>query len=381
MRRICGTHPAAEIFPLLPEEGLAALAANIRDRGLLQALVVERETGLLLDGRNRLAACERVGVEPRVRLVDVEDPIAFVLSANLHRRHLNESQRAMVAARIATLADGQRQVGKFADVPTQAQAAAHLGTSERSVRAARSVIETAAPEVVAAVDHGLLAVSAAAELAALEHQVQREVLEETRGDGRRVRTEIRRRQRTERINEIARGNAPLGASQRYAVIYADPAWRYEHAASESRAIENQYPTMALEEICALPVSEIATPDAVLFCWATSPLLANSLRVIEAWDFVYRTCMVWDKERLGMGYWARQQHELLLIATRGNPPAPAPAARPASVVRERRGEHSVKPDSFAALIARMFPELPRVELFARSPRPGWAVWGNQSGAAA
>jgi N6-adenosine-specific RNA methylase IME4 len=202
--------------------------------------------------------------------------------------------------------------------------------------------------------------------------------EETVKEIRQGRREELREQRVDKINDIAKGNEALGTDKRYPVIYADPPWCYEHSKTVSREIENQYPTMPLAEICALDVSEIATPDGVLFLWATSPKLAEAIQVLEAWGFVYRTCLVWDKERIGMGYYARQQHELLLIGTRGELPVPEPANRPASVIRiARDNEHSTKPDHFHALIERMYPEYDRIELFARHQREGWAAWGNES----
>ena len=197
-------------------------------------------------------------------------------------------------------------------------------------------------------------------------------------EARQEQTAQRRQERVERVNMIAQNNAPLESARRYPVVYADPPWRYEHSKTDNRQIENHYPTMDLEQICMLPVGEIAAPDSVLLLWTTSPKLAESMQVIDAWGFVYRTCMVWDKERMGMGYYARQQHELLLIATRGNLPVPEPAHRPASVVRIRRDpEHSAKPTEFYALIERMYPEYDRIELFARSRREGWEAWGNQA----
>lgn len=161
----------------------------------------------------------------------------------------------------------------------------------------------------------------------------------------------------------------------YSVLYADPPWRYEHVKTESRAIENQYPTMALDEICALEVP--AADDAILFLWATAPKLYEAMRVLDAWGFTYRTCSVWDKQKIGMGYYFRQQHELLLVATRGTFPAPPESTRESSVYREKRGEHSAKPDYYAELIERMYPAHARVELFARAPRDGWSVWGNEA----
>jgi hypothetical protein len=113
--------------------------------------------------RNRLRACVAAGVAPAWRDYEGDDPVAFVLSLNLERRHLNESQRAMVAARVATLPKGVR-----ADTPiggsaaTQTQAATQLNVGERTVQRAREVLTKAAPEVVQAVERGKLAVSAAA---------------------------------------------------------------------------------------------------------------------------------------------------------------------------------------------------------------------------
>lgn len=193
--------------------------------------------------------------------------------------------------------------------------------------------------------------------------------------------DVKRAERVEKIATIAKGNKPLpvgATAERYPVIYADPAWRYdEGSATPNRQIENQYPTMALEEICALKVDKLATPAAILFLWCPAPKLEEAFAVIRAWGFTYRTGMVWEKPSVGPGYWVRGMHEHLLIATRGDFPAPHPACRSESVVLAERGKHSEKPELFATLIERMYAELPRIELFARAPREGWAVWGNQA----
>ena len=168
---------------------------------------------------------------------------------------------------------------------------------------------------------------------------------------------------------------PLSDKGPFDVLYVDPPWRYDYAPTDSRAIENQYPTMELDDICALEPP--AADDVVLFLWATSPKLAESMAVLDAWKFDYRTCMVWVKDRIGMGYYARQQHELLLIAKRGEPPVPEPSARPSSVVTADRADHSVKPDVFYDLIEQMYPGRRYGEMFARRPRKGWGSWGNQS----
>jgi len=180
--------------------------------------------------------------------------------------------------------------------------------------------------------------------------------------------------RTQKRDERPAKPLPVG---QFRLLYADPPWRYEHIETESRAIENQYPTMSLDEICAYPVSPAA--DAVLFLWATSPKLAEAMRVIDAWGFTYRTCAVWDKEVIGMGYYFRQQHELLLVGARGALPVPEPATRPSSVMRSKRGQHSEKPALVYELLEAMYPAFTkpdRVEYFSRDDRPGWTQSSNE-----
>jgi hypothetical protein len=128
---------------------------------------------------------------------------------------------------------------------------------------------------------------------------------------------------------------------------------------------------------------LATEDALLFLWVPEPLLLSAApRIFEAWGFVHRSGPIWDKLTVGMGFYVRQEHEHLLIGTRGRMPTPLPQNRPPSIIRAPRREHSRKPEEAYALIERMYPTLPRIELFARGPaRPGWHAWGNEAEPAA
>lgn len=147
------------------------------------------------------------------------------------------------------------------------------------------------------------------------------------------------------------------------VIYADPPWRYDFQLGDSRRIENQYPTMTVEKICE--EDPAPTEDAVLFLWVTSPKLKEGLQVLEAWGFTYRTSMVWVKDKIGMGYYARSQHEFLLIGALGSLPMPEPAIRPSSVIDARRTEHSAKPN-LRPMLDAMYPGLLKREMFSRVP---------------
>jgi N6-adenosine-specific RNA methylase IME4 len=186
----------------------------------------------------------------------------------------------------------------------------------------------------------------------------------------------RRAERVEKIVGITSNNKPLDSIGKFPVIYADPPWRYDFSSTVNREIENQYPTMDIEEICGLNINMIANDDCVLFIWATNPKLIEALKVIEAWGFEYKTNFVWVKDKIGMGYYARQQHELLLIATKGNLPTPDPSVRPSSVIYSDREQHSQKPLIVYDLIETMYPDFRKVELFARIEKKGWNAWGNQ-----
>lgn len=153
-------HPYSEIFPLLEGSEFDALIADIKSFGLREKITLFQ--GKILDGRNRFLACQKARVKPQYRTFKGTDAgaLALVISANIQRRHLNESQRASAAAKIATLRQGQ-QTGKFAGL-TQADAAETFGVSERSVRSAKKVHEKGSKALNEAMDRGEVAVSRAA---------------------------------------------------------------------------------------------------------------------------------------------------------------------------------------------------------------------------
>ncbi len=375
-------HPLASLFPLLDGDEFDALVADIRAYGLRQKIILFE--GMILDGRNRYAACLEAGIEPRFEVFNGADPLAFVVSLNLQRRHLSELQRAIVAAKIATLKDGQRS-DLVQGLPI-GRAAEMLNVGERSVARAKAVLDEGIPELATAIERGEISVSAAAELARLPEPEQREIVARGEKEILAVARRINARKYDEKkLMAVARPNAcEFNAKElgKFAVIYADPPWRYEtpEMGSPSRRTENHYPTMALDEICALPVAEIANEDSVLFLWATAPKLAESMQAIESWGFTYRTNMVWGKDKIGLGFWIRNQHEHLLICKRGEMPPPPESARCSSLVVAPRLEHSAKPDIFYEIIDEMYPGVRKIELFSRTPRHGWEAWGNQASGA-
>jgi hypothetical protein len=170
-------HPLADIFPLMEGPEFDALVADIKANGLRETIVLFEEK--ILDGRNRWRACEKAGVEPKTKEYRGKDPLNFVISMNLRRRHLDESQRAMVAARIETVRHGGDRKSDDQDANLhvdRSKAAELMNVSTRTVASARQVIDRGADELVAVVDRGEVSVSAAAEVATQPVEEQRELV-------------------------------------------------------------------------------------------------------------------------------------------------------------------------------------------------------------
>lgn len=169
--------------------------------------------------------------------------------------------------------------------------------------------------------------------------------------------------------------------QKYQAIYADPPWDYQQCRLSGSA-KKHYPTMRIEELCALPVAEIADRDCALFLWATFPQLPEALRLIKAWGFVYKTvAFVWLKQNpkaltwfYGLGFWTRSNAEICLLATKGHPKRQSAGIHQLVISPVER--HSKKPDEVREKIVELMGDVPRIELFARQQTPGWDVWGNE-----
>lgn len=184
----------------------------------------------------------------------------------------------------------------------------------------------------------------------------------------------------------------------YSVIYADPPWfqprgrkigKYKvvgesqvWAGVGTRSERLPYPTMSVDEIAALPVKDISERDSYLFMWVTNRYLLESAKVVNAWGFKYVACITWKKARMGggLGGVVRVTSEHLLFCRRGN--LRAVGVVPESVIEAKRPYvggypcHSKKPLCFIEMIERVSPPGRRLEMFARSRRDGWDVFGNQ-----
>jgi N6-adenosine-specific RNA methylase IME4 len=166
--------------------------------------------------------------------------------------------------------------------------------------------------------------------------------------------------------------------KKYGAIYADPPWAfqaYRGAQVPQRKDGQHYPVVQFSELLEFSPANIAAKDCALFLWAIDSHLDQAMGLISGWGFKYKTvAFVWDKGRIGLGYWTRKQAELCLLATRGHPKR-LDAGVP-QMIREQRREHSRKPDEARKRIERLVSG-PYLEMFARTTTPGWDVFGNET----
>lgn len=170
-------------------------------------------------------------------------------------------------------------------------------------------------------------------------------------------------------------------NKKYQIIYADPPWRYSDRKCNGAA-EQHYKTMTLNDICKLPVMDIADKNCVLFLWTTYPMLQESMKLIKEWGFTYKTIgFQWvklnrknKKPFFGLGRWTRGNTEPCLIATKGKPQRINNSI--SQLIMEPIGAHSAKPDITREKIIDLMGDLPRIELFARQEVEGWDCWGNE-----
>lgn len=367
-----------QVMPALAESDFEALKADIAERGVLIPVEYDDE-GNILDGHHRVRACEELGITDWPRFVrkglSEDEKRTHARQLNIARRHLSREQKRELIA------------GQLKETPERSSAdlSRGLGVSDKTVSSVRRELEATSeiPRLSKTVGADGKERRKPIRTAYVDPTPEGQKEAESVVKANRAAKAVERREeRLEKIEEISKGNRDLDTSRKYPVIYADPPWRYEMPAmgGTNRSIENHYPTMTLDEICAMPVSDLAADDAMLYMWATAPKLPECLEVVKAWGFEYRTHMVWDKQKIGMGYHARNQHELLLICKRGEIPPPQAGTQPSSVYSEARGKHSAKPLFFYEMIEAAYPNLAKIELFCRAPREGWTAWGNQSVAA-
>lgn len=355
-------HPAAELFPMLSDAELDELAADIKING--QHEPIEILDMLVLDGRNRQEACRRAGVPVKWCLWESNgrDPVAWVLSKNLLRRHLNESQRALIAAAALPLLEVEARkrmesgvaprgarVGKASEV-----AASAVGASARSVERAKALVARAPAAEIEKIRSGEKTLK----------QVERE---------------------TKRLEQVAQVRAYVPPVGEYPVITIDPPWAYDDTLDGSDAVRGgcPYPSMPIVEIAGLKIP--VAVDCAVFLWVTNSHLVDPdayAVVVRAWrdryGLVPKQIRTWRKTQMGLGRVWRNITEHLVLLVRGSPVF-APVTQTTDF-EAPAGEHSEKPQRAYTDIEALCPSTSRLEMFARAPRTGWITHGAELPAA-
>lgn len=356
-----------QLLPDLTEDEYAALKEDIESRGVMVPVEYD-ENGNILDGYHRVKICEELGLDYPVIVRKgwtEEQKITHALSLNLNRRHLDKKQRKELEAELRLKGWSYRKI------------AAVVGVSQMQVARDMAGVTNVTPDHVEGLDgKSYPAQKRKPEAVQVLFGDDVKGITEKARELSQAKRDKRRQERVEKLMDITENNKPLDGIGLFPVLYADPPWEYDFPISDSRRIENQYPTMPIEEICKLPVRSIANDDAIIFLWVPPSFIHKGLMVLDAWGFQFRTTMVWVKPSIGPGQWVRQRHELLLIGVKGDIPTPKGKDKPDSVIEAPREEHSKKPEIMYQIIEKMYPELRKVELFSRNKREGWESWGNQ-----
>jgi len=362
-------HPDAALFPLLEGPEFEELKADIAANGLLEAIWLHPD-GSIIDGRNRHRACIETETRPEFRTWDTGGSLmTFVVSMNLHRRHLTSGQRAAISLDVLPMLEEEarerQETTRFGSgiVSTtdseggkaRDQAAVLFQTNPRYVQDAKQ-LQDQAPDLLDKVRAGEQTIP----------QAKRELKE-------RKREAIREENR-----KLVEDTLPLSEWDRQPVptIVLDPPWDWgdEGDCDQFGRARPTYATMSLEEILALPVGDLAQPNAHIYLWITNRSLPKGSALLEAWGFRYITALTWCKPSFGMGNYFRGQTEHVLFGVRGSLPLLRKDVG-TWFAAPRPGEHSSKPDAFYELVERCSPG-PWLEMFQRKPRPGWAGWGAE-----
>lgn len=365
-------HEAANIFPMMSADEFAALVEDIRANGQRQPIYLH--DGKIIDGRNRYRACQQLGIEPDTRVWDgAGSLVSFVVSLNLQRRHLTESQKGVVGERLLPMLEEEAAGRYIANVgrprvveksgqlidqisepheraPRAADIAAQIvGTNRNYIYDAKK-LRIEAPELHRRVEIGELTIPQA-------------------------KTEMKRAEVKQRLEDIVvrEVETPTGL---FDVIVIDPPWAMEKI--ERDVAPNQvgfdYPTMSEQELSALNIP--ADEHCHMWLWTTHKFLPMALRLLEAWKFKYVCTFVWHKPGGFQPFGLPQYNcEFAIYARKGTPQFVDTKAFNVCFDAPR-GAHSEKPDAFYDVVRRVTGGR-RLDMFNRRAIDGFSTWGNEA----
>ena len=355
------------LIPPLSSEELSLLEVSLKHEGCRDPLVVWNNT--IIDGHHRYAICIKHNISFNViekteleTELDVEE---WMIRNQIGRRNLTTIQKAEIALKLeaverkkAKARQGTRNDLKNDNIRLELaegeesgkaleKAAKAVGLSYETVRKTKQILEKAPEEVKQELKQGKVSIDRA----------------------------YNKIQKAERLEKNRATEWPKG---KYRVIYADPPWQYgdERSGGNHGGAVDPYNTMGINELKNMPIASLAEDNAVLFLWATAPLLPEALELINAWGFKYKTNFIWDKVKHNMGHYNSVRHELLLIATKGSCTPDNVQLFDSVQSIERTDRHSEKPEEFRKIIETLYTFGNKLEMFARKSVEGWEVFGNE-----
>jgi N6-adenosine-specific RNA methylase IME4 len=205
------------------------------------------------------------------------------------------------------------------------------------------------------------------------------LVEETKAKGQRLTTSaplkmLRQEEKAKKAAELRAKPIPQAAG-RFDVIVIDPPWMHDKRAEDvTQRGQGDYPRMTLEEIKALPVADRAEENCILWCWVTNQHMRQAFECLDAWGFVEKSILTWGKDHFGNGDWLRGQTEHCILAVKGSPIVTL--TNQSTLLEGEKREHSRKPETFYELVESLCPGT-KLEMFAQTPREGWAAWGSDA----
>jgi ParB/RepB/Spo0J family partition protein len=345
---------------------ITGLAASIDEVGLLHPVVI-RGDGTLIAGERRLRACQSLGwVQIPVTAVDLADIVRGELHENAARkdflpseidairRALEPQEKAAAKERQGARNDIRESFPDVGEQRVRDKIGAFAGVSGRTVEKIAAVIDAAAAD-----------------------PIFRPLVEKMDETGR-VNGIYQQLKMARQAASIRNEAPPLPGHGPYRVIVCDPPWPYIKRTNDpSHRGASPYPSMTIDQICAVPVGSIAHGDCVLWLWTTNVHLitGDALKVLNAWGFEPKTMLTWAKSKFGTGDWLRGQTEHSIMAVRGRPTVAL--TNQTTLLNAEAGAHSAKPRRFYELVESLCPAPRYATLFHRgSTRPNWDGHGDE-----
>ncbi|WP_161780251.1 MT-A70 family methyltransferase [Ferriphaselus sp. R-1] len=375
-----------ELIPELKGDEYAALRKDIELRGQLMPIITI--DGQVIDGRARLQICKELGIEPIITELGESNtsPAEAAHSLNVLRRHLTTGERSILAAQMINTSKGDNQHSGTNKI-TRKTSAEKMAVSMDSIDRACKVLKSGSPALIEMVKNDELSLTNAAQIAqavpSLDNATKNDIQKILKAGIQQTKkknytatvtaAKIKAAQELSRNNEVAL-NSLEGL---YSLYYLDPPWDYGgNNESSFCAPDAHYPLMRLDEIKALPIKDGAAPDSMIYMWVPNCMIPDGLMLFTEWGFEFVSTMVWCKDNAVPSEGPTlTSHETLLVGKKGSLPC-IKTKRSKSWHHEPRRKHSQKPEHFADMLTAMYPDVAKIEMFAREPRAGWTVWGNE-----